>query len=319
MREILAEQTELFNEDRWPRKPWCTDDLATGIRPRSLKHALTRRYIQANPPHLRVWSIFDIDRPAGGLAWEDANLPPPAWAAVNKANGHAHLAWGLSAPVLVASPEMRQAPLRYLCAVEAGFRAKLEADGGYSGLITKNPAHPFWWVLKGPQTGYTLDYLADWVDLPKHLPKRKPEQVGLGRNVMLFDHVRLLAYRQIRKWKAERNFIYWLEYLNNRALERNGEFITPLDSRECWHVAKSVARWVWNRFDIVASDARFSMRQAARGMRGGIAKGQANEDKRASARLMAARGVSVRQIAEAIGVHRDTIYSWLSASKNLSE
>ena len=108
-----------------------------GLQIRSLKQALTKTYIQANPPHLRVWSLYDVDRPGGGLAWEDGNLPPPSWATINKANGHAHLAYGLRAPVLTASMEARQAPLRYLNAVESAFRAALDADDGFSGLITK--------------------------------------------------------------------------------------------------------------------------------------------------------------------------------------
>ena len=37
--------------------------------------------------------------------------------------------------------EARQAPLRYLNAVEAAFRAKLDSDDGYSGLITKKIQH----------------------------------------------------------------------------------------------------------------------------------------------------------------------------------
>ena len=127
----------IFLPQRGPRRPYCTDDFEQGVRIRSLKQALNRCYIQANPPHLRVWSIYDIDRPAGGLAWEDANLPPPSWTTVNKTNGHAHLVYGLRVPVLTSSMEARQAPLRYLNAVEAAFRAKLDSDDGYSGLITK--------------------------------------------------------------------------------------------------------------------------------------------------------------------------------------
>ena len=145
-----------FAPARWPRRPYCTDDFEQGVRIRSLKQALNRCYIQANPPHLRVWSIYDIDRPAGGLAWEDANLPPPSWTTVNKTNGHAHLVYGLRVPVLTSSMEARQAPLRYLNAVEAAFRAKLDSDDGYSGLITKNPAHPLWWTICGPELAYEL-------------------------------------------------------------------------------------------------------------------------------------------------------------------
>ncbi|WP_420093398.1 replication initiation protein, partial [Comamonas testosteroni] len=70
--------------------------------------------------------------------------------------------------------------------LEEAFRAKLEADSGYAGLMTKNPAHPLWRVLRGPRLAYELGELAEWVDLPKHLPKRKPEEIGLGRNVTVF-------------------------------------------------------------------------------------------------------------------------------------
>jgi len=190
-----AQQLDLFETSRWPRKPYCSDDLEQGLCIRSLASAIKRPYIQANPPHLRVWSIFDVDRPGAAVLWEDQGLPPPSWAAVNRENGHAHLVWGLSVPVLVDSPDLRQAPMRYLCAVESAFRARLQADQGYSGLITKNPVHPLWKTLRGPQLGYELGDLADWVDLPKHIPKRKPEEVGLGRNVTVFDWLRLYAYR----------------------------------------------------------------------------------------------------------------------------
>jgi hypothetical protein len=211
---------------------------------------------------------------------------------------------------------MRQAPLRYLCAVEAAFRAKLEADSGYSGLITKNPMHPLWRLLRGPQRGYELGELAEWVDLPKHAPKRKPEEVGLGRNVILFDWLRQYAYRQIRHYKGDvRNFLVWQSHLNAKALERNGDFMQPLMGNEVWHICKSVAKWTWRRFDLAASDARFSALQAARGRQGGVASGlsraAASEDKRASARLMRAQGMTQQSIAAALGVTQQAVSKWL--------
>lgn len=312
MQQILAhDQQDLFNPQRWPRRPYCSDDK-TAQHIRSLASAIKHPYIQANPPHLRVWSIYDVDRPGSALAWEDCDLPPPSWAAVNRENGHSHLVWGLSVPVLVDSPDMRQKPLRYLCAVEAAFRARLEADQGYSGLITKNPAHPLWKTLRGPQLAYELGELSEYVDLPKFIPKRKPEEVGLGRNVTVFDWLRQYAYRHIRHYKREvRNFVYWQQALNGAALDRNGDLQTPMDPREVWHIARSVSKWTWRRFDIEASDARFRERQARRGRRGGVAKGEAYDDKRASARLMAASGQSVRAIAAALGVGKTTVADWL--------
>lgn len=303
---------DLFSDaSRWPRKPYCSENKgAHNIR--SLRHALKRPYIQANPPHLRVWSIFDVDRPAAALAWEDANLPPPAWAAVDRETTRGHLVWGLSVPVLVDSPDMRQGPMRYLCAVESAFRAKLDADSGFSGLMTKNPAHPLWRVLRGPQQAYELAELAEWVDLPKHLPKKKPEEIGLGRNVTVFEWLRQYAYRHIRHYKQDvRNFVLWQSHLNGKALERNGDFTHPLQGNEVWHIAKSVSKWTWRRFDIEASDKRFSELQAHRGRKGMQARWGNNEDKQASARLMRAAGKTQRQIAEALDVHVNSVANWL--------
>lgn len=303
--------SDLFEDvERWPHKPYCSDDK-TARRIRSLANALKYPYIQANPPHMRVWSIFDVDRAGGGLAWEDSGLPPPAWASINKENGHAHLVWGLTVPVLVDSPDMRQAPLRYLCAVESAFRAKLNADSGYSGLITKNPSHPLWRVLRGPRMSYDLGELAEYVDLSKHTPKSKPEEIGLGRNVTVFEWLRHYAYRHIRHYKTDvRNFVLWQTHLNNKALERNGDFQNPMDGREIWHIAKSVSKWTWNKFDLANSDAKFSSHQAARGKASGRARAIAAEDKAASARLMAASGMSRPQIAKELNASYNSVCNW---------
>lgn len=262
-------QLDLFADtSRWPRKPYCSDDkTASSIR--TLRHALKRPYIQANPPHMRIWSIYDVDRAGAALAWDDANLPPPAWAAVDRQSTRGHLVWGLTVPVLVESPDMRQRPMRYLCAIEEAFRVKLQADQGYSGLMTKNPGHELWRVLRGPRMAYDLAELAEWVDLPKFIPKRKPEEVGLGRNVTVFESLRQYAYRHIRHYKGDvRNFVLWQAHLNTKALERNGDLLTPLAGNEVWHIAKSVSKWTWNRFDLEASDARFSKLQKFRGSKG---------------------------------------------------
>jgi hypothetical protein len=308
-----AEQLDLFDTNRWPRKPYCTDDLEAGLRIRSLQSALKRQYIQANPPHLRVWSIFDIDRPGAMVAWEDAGLPPPSWGSKNKANGHAHLVWGLSAPVLVDGLGARDAPLRYLCAVESLMRAKLEADSGYAGLITKNPMHPLWETLRGPRLAYELGELAEYLpDLEKHKPRRRVEEVGLGRNVTLFDKLRHWAYTRVRDYQGGglSGWNAWLSHCNSTALVRNADFATPLLGKEVWHIARSVAKWTYNRFDVAASDARFKALQAHRGELGMRSRWGDNEDKQASARLMAAAGKTVREIAAELGVGKSTVARW---------
>lgn len=307
-------QLELFDTTRWPKKPYCcSEDLASGVRIRSLKSALKHPYIQANPPHLRVWLIHDIDRRGGASAWEDADLPPPSWAAMNKQNGHAHLVWGLRAPVLVDGLGARDAPMRYLAAVESLMRAKLDADGGYAGLITKNPAHPLWETLRGPRLAYDLEELAEYLpDLEKHRPKRgRVEEVGLGRNVTLFDWLRKWAYSHVRAYKGGGLDAWneWLSKTNSRALVRNADFANPMDGREVWHIAKSVAKWTYRNFDVEASDARFSALQTHR-----IKQRWGNsEDKQASARLMAAAGMTQSAIAIELDVSKRTIIRWLQS------
>ena len=105
-------QLPLFSEERLPHKPYCSNGLEYGVKIRSLRHALSMPYIQVNPPHLCCWMLFDIDREQGGSAWIDAGLPMPYWTAQNVVNGHAHTAWGLSAPVLKGD-SARNAPMPY--------------------------------------------------------------------------------------------------------------------------------------------------------------------------------------------------------------
>jgi hypothetical protein len=189
----------------------------------------------------------------------------------------------------------------------------MDADSGYAGLMTKNPAHGLWRVTRGPRMAYELVELAEWVDLSKHIPKRKPAEVGLGRNVTIFEWLRCYAYSQIRHYKGDvRNFVLWQSHLNNRALERNGDLLVPLAGNEVWHIAKSVSKWTWNKFDLAASDARFSQLQAHRGKQGMLKRWGDSEDKQVSAKLMAAAGRSVREIAAELEVGKSTVARWLA-------
>ena len=271
-------QLDLFTGNL-PSRPYAVDRLGDRLLITSARRALRRRYIQANPPWMRVFPLFDIDRPGAALAWEDAALPPPLWTATNRENGHAHSGWCLAAPVLLGQHD-RQAPMRYLCAVESCMRERLQADPAYGGLITKNPTNGHWLTLWGPEHSYTLDELAEYLPgLEKHIPKQRPELVGLGRNIDTFDWLRHYAYREIRLWweQTERRgiYVYWLTHLYQRALEfTHNEHPEPLIHRETHHVAKSVAWWVWTHF----SPEQFSEIQAKRGHRGGKASGKVRRE-----------------------------------------
>ena len=102
--------------------------------------------------------------------------------------------------------------------------------------------------------------------LEKHIPRKRPELVGLGRNVDTFDWLRRYAYREVH------------------------------------HIAKSVARWVWRHF----SADRFSAWQSGKGRLGGGASGKARREAVAvrDASIVRDRkaGMSERAIADKWGL-----------------
>lgn len=261
------------------------------------------------------WLCLDVDRPGAALAWEDANLPSPNFATINPVNSHAHLVWGLSAPVLTTEAA-REAPLRYLNSIRNAYTALTGADQGYTGLITKNPLHGHWRTLYGHGHLYDLAELAEYVpDLNKYTDRTSlPEQVGIGRNVGLFEQVRKWSYREIRLFRGagRSHFDVWHSHVLAQVEKRNNDFTEPLGYSEVKAIAKSIAKWVWARDPHV--EQQFSQKQAYRGAIGGIAKGKANEDKRASARLMASKGMTQQAISIELEVHRNTVANWLKST-----
>ena len=302
---------DLF-EQRIPKRPYATDELGPGLRRMSPKQALERQHIQINPPSVRFWLAFDIDRKDGAGAWYNADLPEPLWTAQNPKNGHAHSVWGIEAPVVMDEPD-RQKPVRYLAAIESAYRAALDADPAYAGLLTKNPRHAHWRTFWGQRGIYGLHELAEYVDLQRHRPRRGVDvsEVGLGRNCTLFDHVRQFAYENLRHYRRDtRSFPSWWRAVEHEAISRNDGFPEPLPIMEVQHVAKSIAKWTWQRFDVEASDRKFKEKQARRGSR----KGQKRREQMLPRVLeMRAQGISQQDIATALGLNKGTVSRWVNS------
>ena len=225
-------------------KPYCADDLLYGLKIRPKKTAINMQYIQGNQPCMFHYFFFDIDRSDAVMAWHEENLPMPYWTAQTQKNVHAHLCYKLEIP-LCTSEFGSQKAIAYASKVQAGLANKLGADVGYSHLITKNPFHKDWRVTFWTEQAYTLDYLADFVELPKKLSKEQ-EVLGLGRNCIMFDTVRKWAYKAIRAHRGS-TFDVWLGEVLKQCKNVNNAFLEPLLYSEVKATAKSIARYCWKK------------------------------------------------------------------------
>ena len=255
-----------------PTKPYCTDELGvTDIRPKIT--AINKKYIQVNPPSIVLYLVFDLDYEYSALAWSDQNLPAPAWTAKNPINGHSHLGYALSVGVCTSSMA-RLAPLKYLAAIQSAYTEKLKADRSYARLLTKNPLHDAWQTTWWTDEKYTLDYLADFVDLTGH-PLRGKESHGLGRNCELFENVAHWAYKEVREYWSPDYKSKWQDAVVSHTEALNAQFIEPLPYSEVKSISKSIANFVIRHF----SPEKFRESQSIKGRKGGLAGSPENKAK----------------------------------------
>ena len=304
-----------------PTKPYCTDELGvTFIRPKFT--AIHKKYIQVNLPSTDLYLVFDLDYEYSALAWSELNLPTPAWVSKNPKNGHCHIAYALSAGVCTSSMA-RLTPLKYLAAIQSAYTQKLKADRSYARLLTKNPLHDAWQTTWWSGEKYTLDYLADFVDLTGH-PLKGKECHGLGRNCELFENVAHWAYREVRKYWSPNYEDQWIEAVLMHTEALNTHFIEPLPYSEVKSISKSIAKFVIRHF----SPEKFRQSQAAKGRKGSKedkakagyiggskSKGGGRPDKKEllpKVMKLKALGYSNRSIAEDLGIGAATISRWLN-------
>lgn len=262
---------QLFNE-RLPHKPYFSDDLHFGVRIAGKERAILAKYIQFNQPHAMFWLGFDVDRVGAAIDWSDRNAPAPTLTITNPENGHAHLLYALKTSIRTA-PDGKMKPLRYAAAVENALRKKLEADAGYSGLICKNPNHGHWRIAVWQPELYTLDWLADFLDLNAANDKEIVADYGLGRNCTLFEKTRKWAYRAIRQGWPE--YDAWLKACIEKVDAYNLKLSSPLDEREVISIAKSIAKWTSEKFSFESFNEYVALThgskvQSERGRIGGL-------------------------------------------------
>lgn len=243
---LTASRWEQTYRQTWPS---ATDDLSKGTYRQPRELALQRRYIQANPSALITQLVIDVDHEDALVRALDRTngIPMPSYVAQSP-TGRAHVGYLLKAPVC-RTDNARLEPMRFAARVEAGLVSALDADRGYAGFLTKNPVHDHWDTVWGTDQLYTLGELATQLPgwLPRTLPRKAADNSGLGRNVALFNRVRLWSYSGVRRYWSDGPTV-WGEVTHAYALAVNHEFAVPLDGQEVAHLARSVSRWTWRNF-----------------------------------------------------------------------
>lgn len=244
--KLAGVQLDLF-KSTLPSKPYCTNALEQGLRIRPVSTAERMRYIQHNAVNSKTWLVYDIDRAiTADEIYNDLHLPVPNLFIQNPVNAHAHVAYSLITPIHL-NDNSSQKPIRFAAALDVSLQAALDADRGYAGLIMKNPLNEHWRTFIGTEKSYELNELADYVDLDRYTDKRvKVDVYGLGRNVRLFDQLRFWCYKNKIRFSS---FEQWLNAVHERAENYNANFPAALPASEVRSTAKSVAKWVWARYD----------------------------------------------------------------------
>lgn len=304
---------DLFAEDRLPRKPYCSDDLAHGLLVRPLHVALEKRYIQPNRPGMSGYLAFDLDRADSGAAWMDCNAPRPNFIIKNPDNGHSHYLYALENAVCTTSAARLQ-PLRYLSAIERAIGLELQADPGYSGLIIKNPLHRHWQTIITETSPYSMAALASRLDLTTKAANTEIEREwsGLRRNCSVFDELRFWAYKAVARYWRPGGESAWLSAVREHAHELN-LFVDPLQMKEVDQIAKSVGRWVWKRFSPMERRALIERTHTPeiQAQRGQLKGAKLREAMLPQVLEMAAAGHSHSAIARETGISHQTIGNWL--------
>lgn len=228
-----------------PLKPYCSNQLSSGLKIRPKPIAKADAYLQLNSPWVLRYLVFDVDYEGAALSWDWVGLPVPTLIAQNPENGHAHLYYELETPVLLWE-NARQKPIQFCKAIRRAMTDKLEADAGFVSPVSKNPFSSRWRCFID-DVRYGLWDLEDWVYLlPQHFQERRGQREGfasLGRNCYLFLEGRFYAYEQVSHCAMIRELydrVYaYIEAVNVKT------FADPLPENERRHITKSISKWTW--------------------------------------------------------------------------
>ncbi|EKS3672643.1 replication initiation protein [Salmonella enterica] len=260
---------DIYNADKYKSQiqkyTLSTDNFNDGVYRTSKEKALLKKYIGFNNRSFINGLVFDIDHENGAIAWDLADLPKPNTIIQNTRNGHAHLLYALQVPVL-KTDSARMKPLKLASVVQCGFTERLNADRAYADILMKNPVNEVEWRTTWTDTtAYDLYYLSEFVPdvfTTKNI-KNRSEIYGLGRNVNLFEDLRIISYKEVLKYKANKTYndFYLGMFSKATMLNDYSNPHDPLPYSEVKQISQSICKWTWRNF----TAERFSAIQSARG------------------------------------------------------
>ena len=326
--------------DYLPKRPYCSVNKDSKAIILDKEKAINLPYIQPNHPLFCHCLVFDVDESnerSAFTAWQDYNLPPPNIIVKNPLKDSCHYIYFLKVPVTNAK-DMTQKAVKHLDAIYKRMRSLLSADNCFADTRMKNPLNNKHDTFISGAEPYTLEQLADKLDLytddywqevnaekakaqrKLNLESLKPNDGYLGRNHAIFDNVRFTGYRNAN---LPFNQLYKLLLSECEKFNTAHYSDNPLDYKELTHIARSITRFCKSsRFGQYSeqSNAKFSKLQAFRAncanakananSKGGIARSATYDPKRTQAHQMSEQGVPMLVIADDLGVTPKTLRNW---------
>ena len=266
------------------------------------------RYLELNPANSASVLVFDCDDPETLLRvfppfGGPSDLPEPNWTSWHLQNGHAHVAYCFASSVH-KNLTSRRAPQIRLAAIAEAYAAKLNADDGYAGILSRNPmSRPHRGAARtqwGRRGGYCLDELAEpvGIDRSARLPSIETARTAEGRNCITFE----LSMR----WAGSKKNLG--RPVLPVSLGINQQFTCPMGFGEVTHIAKHVDGY---RSGWVAAGKFYDHTGELQAVRG-IASGKSRRDAVAErdALIVQARtttGATHRHLAAEFGLHHVTV------------
>lgn len=292
-------------QDSWlPQRPFASDDLTAGIYRTSREDAMTKRFIETSPASVRNLIVVDVDVEHGrdhilSRVWDDEAAPEPSFITTNPSSTHAQAIY-----VIEGSVNSSTKAGAYAKHVGAQLTHALNGDQAYGGLIMRNPAlHVFERVSERVRT---LKQLQEGMAELDRLFVKPPQAAGEGRNVDLFNSLRVYAYRRVRALSWDLDTL--TQELHARAAELNlSENLTHpeglLPQSEINATIKSIVKFVGRKFN----EESFRNLQSARASKRWAKTEEARSDRNALIAFLREEGFSWEEIGAELGVKPTTL------------